>query len=76
MYYYRYAFRERLDFQVRACKTYASAAGREGAGMVVNLPKSVLRIFLSVARVGRRSERFLFPGLIRRIRRKGMRVRW
>jgi hypothetical protein len=76
MYYYRYAFRKRLDFQVRACKTYASAAGRERAGMVVNLPKSVLRIFLSVARVGRGSERFLFLGLIKLTGRRGMRVRW
>jgi hypothetical protein len=76
MYYYRYAFRERLDFQVRACKTYASAAGREGAGMVINLPKSVLRNPLSLARVGRGSERFLFLGLIKLTGRRGMRVRW
>lgn len=52
-YYHRYACVERLDFQVRACKTYASAAGREGAGIwqLISL-KSVLRIFVSVARVG------------------------
>jgi hypothetical protein len=43
---------------------------------VVNLPKSVLRIFLSVARVGRGSERFLFLGLIKLTGRRGMRVRW
>jgi len=45
--------------------------------MVINLPKSVLRIFLlSEARMGKRSERFPFLGLIRRIWRKGLKVRW